>query len=88
VEKILGLNESIEKHDNLNPAIWDGDKLKPEVREKLLQIVDIFKQNLIEDDIDLDIKDVYLIGSNAGYNYTKDSDIDCHIMADFSSLSD
>lgn len=78
------LNEAIEKHDKLNQKIFDGDKLRPEVKDKLLEIVDHFKKNLEEDDIKLDIKDVILVGSSASYNYTKDSDLDCHIVADLS----
>lgn len=76
------LNEKIEKHETLNPKIWNEDKtLKDEVKEKILEIVDKFKHQLEEKGVKLDIADIYLLGSNANYNYTNDSDLDIHIMA-------
>lgn len=82
------LKESVEKHDTLNQKIFNGDELDPEVKDKLLEIVDRFKYNLEENDIKLDIKDVRIIGSNASYNYTDKSDIDLHIFADLSVYPD
>jgi len=82
------LGEAVEKHDTLNQKIFNGDELDPEVKEKLLEIVDRFKYNLEENDIKLDIKDVRIIGSNASYNYTDKSDIDLHIFADLSVYPD
>ena len=80
-------NEDIEKHDTLNPKLWDeNNQLKPEVHEKILQIVDEFKSMLEEDGIKIDIKDIILVGSNASYNYTKDSDLDIHIKVDLDNL--
>ena len=80
-------NEDIEKHDTLNPKLWDeNNQLKPEVHEKILQIVDEFKSMLAEDGIKIDIKDIILVGSNASYNYTKDSDLDIHIKVDLDNL--
>lgn len=78
----IGLVEDIEKHQELNPALWTEDKtLKPAVKDKLLTIVFYFKDCLLEDEIPLDVRDVVILGSNASYNYTKDSDIDLHIIA-------
>lgn len=87
-KKLGDVNESVEKHDTLNQKIFNGDELDPEVKEKLLEIVDRFKYNLEENDIKLDIKDVRIIGSNASYNYTDKSDIDLHIFADLSVYPD
>lgn len=78
------LSEAIEKHDVLNPDLWENNEIKPEVREKLLEIVQKFDDNLKENGIELDVKDVVIIGSNANYNYTEHSDIDTHIVADMS----
>lgn len=83
-----GLGEALEKHDELNPDLWENDELKSEVKDKLLEIVNKFKENLSEDDIELDIKDIVIIGSNANYNYTEQSDIDLHIVADTSVYED
>lgn len=80
------LEEDIEKHDELNPKLFDGDKLKPEVQEKMLAIVDEFISVLEEKQITLEIEDILFLGSNASYNYTKDSDIDLHIIANADSL--
>lgn len=80
------LEEDIEKHDELNPKLFDGDKLKPEVREKMLAIVDEFTAGLEEKQIGLEIEDILFLGSNASYNYTKDSDIDLHIVVNAEKL--
>lgn len=77
------LNEAVEIHDQLNPKIWTEDKeLRPEVRAKVLQIVDKFKSQLLVDNVDLKVEDIYILGSNANYNYTEESDLDVHIIAD------
>ena len=83
-----GLGEASEKHDELNPDLWENDELKSEVKDKLLEIVNKFKENLSEDNIELDVKDIVIIGSNANYNYTEQSDIDLHIVADTSVYED
>lgn len=72
---VSGLGEDLEKHDVLNPDLWDNNKLKSEVKHKLLDIVDKFKDNLLNDGIKLDPKDVVIVGSNANYNYSEHSDI-------------
>ncbi len=77
------LNEVVEIHDQLNPKIWTDEKeLIPEVRAKILQIVDKFKSQLAVDGLDLKVEDIYVLGSNANYNYTEESDLDVHIIAD------
>jgi predicted nucleotidyltransferase len=48
----------------------------------MLEIVDEFLADLKEQEIKIKVDDILLIGSNASYNYTKDSDIDLHILAD------
>jgi hypothetical protein len=81
------LKESIEKHDELNPKLFAKDgKLKADVREKMLEIVDEFAAELALDAVELAVEDVLFIGSNASYNYTKDSDIDLHILVDGKKL--
>lgn len=76
------LKEDIEIHDTLNPLIWDGEKLKPEVEAKVREIVDKFKEAVEENEIKLEVADIYLVGSNANYNYNDESDLDIHIIAD------
>ena len=81
-----GLDEDIEKHDELNPKLFEGNKLKPDVVDKINEIVDAFLESLAEDDIKIKVDDIILVGSNVSYNYTKDSDLDIHILADTSQL--
>ncbi len=81
------LSEDIEKHDQLNPKLWDEDKvLRDEVREKILEIADKFLEQLKEDEIKIEVEDIKLVGSNCSYNYTKDSDLDIHIVANTEKL--
>ena len=76
------LNEEIKVNDTLNPLLFQEDnKLKPEVKEKINDIVDEFLKGLQEDNININVDDVELVGSNVSYNYTKDSDLDVHIIA-------
>lgn len=83
------LEENIEKHEELNPALFNQDAtLKPTVKEKIIEIVDEFLKDFIEVEVELTIKDIILTGSNASYNYTKDSDLDIHIIADTSKIED
>lgn len=76
------LKEFVEKHRELNPKLWDNEKLKPEVAEKINLIVNEFLESLAEDEISIKVKDIVIIGSNCSYNYTKDSDLDVHIIAE------
>ena len=78
----LGVDEDIEVHDALNPALFDGDELKPEVKEAVKRIADEFVDMLRQDGIKFMLKDIVLVGSNMSYNYTKDSDLDIHLIAD------
>jgi hypothetical protein len=64
----------------LNPAIWTrGNILKPEVREKLLEIAQKFIEFM---DIDLHPVDIIITGSSANYNWTQESDLDLHLVID------
>lgn len=69
-------------HDDLNPKIWDGQKLRPKVAEALERIADEFIKYL--ELSDYSIKDIIITGSNCGFNYTPLSDIDLHLVVDFS----
>ena len=82
------MNEAIEKHNELNQKLFDGNRLKPEVREKAEEIINEFLKILAEDEVRLIVRDVILTGSNASYNYTKDSDIDLHIIAETKSFEE
>ena len=65
--------------DTLNPVLWDGDKLKTEVRYKLMLIANHFQQFAkVKKSI---VSDITISGSNASYGYSEYSDIDLHIVA-------
>lgn len=74
------IEESVELHDSLNPKLWMNNKLIPAVKSKVLGIVDEFIDYV---DIPMNIVDIHLLGSNASYNYTNNSDIDIHIVVNY-----
>lgn len=74
------LADTVKFHDHLNPALYHGDHIKPDVREQLLIIAQDFIEHLGVNDLDL--VDITVSGSNAAYNYTAHSDIDLHILVD------
>ena len=80
------VNEDIEKHDTLNPELFEHNELKKEVKETIENIADLFIEELSEQDIKFKLKDIILLGSNVSYNYTKDSDLDVHLIADSKNL--
>lgn len=87
IDQYDDLDENVEKHEVLNPRLYDDDKkLKDDVREHILEIVNAFVEELEQDGINILINDILIIGSNANYNYTEDSDLDVHIMADTDAL--
>lgn len=64
----------------LNPRLWQGMKLDRDIRINLLQIAkDFYEKTKFK----APIKDIYLIGSSANYNWTPESDIDIHVLIDF-----
>lgn len=81
---ISEFSKPIELHDTLNPKLWDGDHLKPEVRKALLKIAKDFKEYV---DIPFKVIDVCLCGGNANYTYTDKSDLDLHLIVDYSSVA-
>ena len=75
---------SLEAKEDLPTALWLGGDLKEEVQHRLTQLAHDFMEYL---DLDVEIKDLLLVGSMAGYNHSKYSDIDLHIVLDFSEIS-
>ena len=76
--------DSFKVQDTLNPEIWFLDnnsyKMKPEVRDSLLAIVEDFS-NFVDEDMDID--DITLTGSLSNFNWSQFSDVDLHILIDF-----
>ncbi len=79
--------KSFEPQNELNSKIWEKKGksyvMKPEVRERLLEIANEFIDYL---KIEIIITDVVLTGSLANYNWSKYSDFDIHIIANFNQF--
>jgi len=80
------LAKAIDFNTDLNPQIFVNDKMRPVVREKLMEIADHFREFLGVQNIAL--VDIEVSGSNAAYSYTPHSDIDLHLIVDFTQLPD
>lgn len=78
---LIIINEEYELHNTLNPKLFENDKLKPEVLDKLREIANEFIESL--DPIKLSVADIQFVGSNVSFNYNNQSDIDLHIITDF-----
>jgi hypothetical protein len=81
-EKIIN---SFYLQETFNPDLWDNPedpkkvKLKPEIRERLLKVANLFIEYL---DTDLFIQDIIFVGSLVGYNWSEFSDFDIHVLID------
>ena len=76
--------ESFVLHDELQPDIWKADELDNEVQSRLMEIATDFMDGL---EIPVGVVDVRLTGSLANYNWSRYSDIDVHILVDFSKIN-
>ena len=73
-------------HKDLNQKVWDGDeKVRPGVKGALLDIVEEFMEGL---DLGVEAEDIIMTGSLANYNWSAFSDIDIHILVDFTEIND
>jgi len=90
VKSFQSLRLTLRYNKKLNIKFWDEYEdisfLRPEVRDKLLQIgyrwADFAK---IPPEA---IKDIILVGGNANYNYTRFSDLDLHLVVDKTQIAD
>lgn len=69
----------------LNPKIWEKNKLKKNIRKRLIKIAKEFVKST---DIDFIPVDIVIVGSIASFNWSKYSDIDLHIITDFKAIND
>ena len=83
--------ESFALHDQLQPDLWEDERLNKEVERRLVEIARDFIEK-IEESKDLGapitVEDIRLTGSLANYNWSKYSDIDLHIVVDFSKINE
>jgi len=80
------LEDAVKFNDELNPLLFDGTKLKPNIKKQLEIIADDFIEFMGIPN--LAIEDIIITGSNVAYTYTPHSDLDLHILIDFSQLPD
>ena len=90
-ENFSPINENLDfsgfkMNDELNPVIWDKDKvMKEEISDTLLQIAKDYFTSL---KINIPVKDITMTGSLANYNWSKYSDVDLHIIIDLDKMGD
>lgn len=71
-------------NDELSPKAWQNEKLRIEVRYKLLEAAKFFIDYL--EILDFRVLDIVLTGSMANYNYTEYSDFDVHVVTRYADL--
>ena len=78
---------TFEKQPNLDEKFWkeDGTKLCPKVARRLTKIAEDFIEGL---EVPAQIEDIRFTGSLANYNWSKYSDVDLHIVVDFSKIDE
>jgi hypothetical protein len=81
--RIVEFDLGFEPHDKLNPALWQGEDLLPDVKSALVKIAEDFKKYI---DIPFDVEDLVITGGQVSYYYTKHSDLDLHLVVDFNSV--
>lgn len=77
---------SFKVNDTLAPKLWNGLKLNPKARLRLLDIADDFWATA--DVTWVKPKGIILTGSICNFNWSKFSDIDLHIVVDFSEVDE
>jgi len=77
--------KSVRPKNGLSERVWDGESLRPAISNALGRVA---KQFLEELELELDVEDVILTGSYAGRTWGPGSDLDLHIVVDFSSFDD
>jgi len=88
--------ETFEKHAELNPKYWQDNRLNPNISKRLMKIAREFLEGLElpvehaegEGLMTALVEDVRLTGSLANYNWSKYSDMDLHIVIDFSKIDE
>ena len=85
LEEIEVDQSGFEVHDALEPEIWQEQKLNPEIAEALREIANDFIEGL---EVDVNLEDLTITGSLANFNWSKYSDVDLHLIVDFSKVDD
>jgi len=84
-EEDLEPTSSFETHDILNPDVWEDFKLKDDIRERLIEICNEFINTLYGE---FEVKDIFLTGSLASFNWSQYSDFDIHVQIDYGDINE
>jgi len=76
---------NLQAHDELHSVFWKDQKINALISARLMKIAEDLTQNLEISEI---VDDIILTGSIASYNWHKLSDIDLHILLDFSKIDE
>ena len=79
-------SDLINTQQTLHPEIWNNGALSSRVASGLMTIAKSFAEKLQIDEKALE--DITFTGSLANYNWTKFSDIDLHLIVDFSQVDE
>lgn len=75
------LQNRLAKNEILDPRLFDfGGEMHPDVREKILSLVQSAIDRTIKNIPGLHVTDIYLRGSSTGYYYREDSDLDVEVQ--------
>ena len=85
---VINIPDTFVPHSELNQDFWNqpGEKLDPKIRLQLLKIAQDFIDN--SQGSDAPLKDITFTGSLANFNYSPFSDVDLHVLFDFSDIND
>lgn len=72
-----------DKHQQLNPKLWDGNSLKPEVKDLLIKVAEKFETFI---DLPVPVIDIQITGGQVTYHYTDLSDLDLHLIIDYDEI--
>lgn len=78
--------EIFHPHADLSPLLWDenGD-IRPELLPKLMTLAQAYIE-FCKIPKGVKVRDITLTGSLSGFNYTKYSDLDIHIIIDYNDI--
>jgi len=81
--RVFEFTKGYDEHQQLNPKLWDGDILRPEVKNTLLKIAKKFEEFV---DLNIPVIDIQITGGQTTYHYTEHSDLDLHLIIDYDKV--
>lgn len=81
--RVFEFIKGYDKHQQLNPKLWNGDQLRPEVKDTLLKVATKFEEFI---DLAIPVIDIQITGGQVTYHYTDQSDLDLHLIIDYDQI--